>query len=225
MVWLPRPKDPRLASDAFPLSLLIKGLLAIVATEALVPLLLVRLPISGMVALGILRLIQSIVLLALVHLSDGDVDWHVIGLGRGTRARGWRWGLMGAALFALAALGGGTALYLLGMNPLRLIHTPLPAATGQKALFFIVGGCIAPITEEVFFRGYLYTYCRRWGVLAALALSTAVFVALHLPTGLPITQLVGGVVFALAYEYSESLIAAFLIHSLGNLAIFCLSLI
>jgi membrane protease YdiL (CAAX protease family) len=132
---------------------------------------------------------------------------------------------MGAALFALAALGGGTALYLLGTNPLTLIHTPLPVPPVQKALFFIVGGCIAPIAEEVLFRGYLYTYCRRWGILAALALSTAVFVALHLPSGLPVTQLVGGMVFALAYEYSGSLIAPILIHSLGNLAIFSLSLI
>lgn len=225
MVWLPLSKGPRVASDAFPLSLLIKGLLAIVLTEALGPMLLARPPLTGMAALGILRLVQTIVLLALVFQSGAPVAWRAIGLDRETWANGWRWGLTGAAGFALAALGGGTALYLFGINPLLLIRTPLPGPTGQKVLFFIVGGCIAPIAEEVLFRGYLYTYCRRWGILTALAFSTAVFVALHLPSGLPVTQIIGGIVFALAYEYSGSLIAPILIHSLGNLAIFGLSLL
>ena len=61
-------------------------------------------------------------------------------------------------------------------------------------------------------------------VLAALFLSTALFAALHLP-GLPLTQIIGGIAFALAYEVSGSLIAAILIHSLGNLAIFALSVV
>lgn len=224
MVWLPLTKGPRLASDAFPLSLLIKGLLAIIATEALAPLLLARLPLSGMAVLGLLRLVQTAALLCLVFLGSTHVNWRVIGLDRQARASGWRWGLMGSALFALLALAGGAALYLFGINPFMLIRTPLPGPTGQKVLFFIVGGCIAPIAEEVLFRGYLYTYCRRWGILTALAFSTAVFVALHLPSGLPVTQIVGGIVFALAYEASGSLIAPILIHSLGNLAIFSLSL-
>ena len=51
------------------------------------------------------------------------------------------------------------------------------------------------------------------------------FVAMHLPAGLPVTQVVGGLVFALAYEYSGSLLAPILIHALGNLAIFSLALL
>lgn len=223
MVWIPRPESPRLAPEAFPVSLLAKGLIAVFAAEALAPLLLAPLPISPMAALGALRCIQTGLLLGLVH--SAGAGWGVVGLGRATVSTGLRWGLTGAALFALTALGGGLALHLLGLNPLTLIRTPLPAAAGQRALFFIVGGLVAPVAEEVLFRGFLYTYCRRWGVLTALAVSTAVFVAMHLPRGLPVTQLVGGVVFALAYEYSGSLLAAILIHGLGNLAIFSLSLL
>ena len=225
MVWLPLPQGPRLASDAFPLSLLIKGLMAIVLMEALGPMLLARPPLSGMAALGILRLVQTMVLLALVFQSGSPVAWRVIGLDRETWVNGWRWGLAGAAGFALLALGGGAALHLSGINPLNLLHTPLPSPTGQKVLFFIVGGCIAPIAEEVLFRGYLYTYCRRWGIVTALSLSTAVFVAMHLPSGLPVTQIVGGIAFAIAYEKHKSLIAPLIIHILANLAIFSLGLI
>jgi membrane protease YdiL (CAAX protease family) len=176
-----------------------------------------------MLALGAIRTLEAGILLWLPRTSR--VNWDVIGLGRGELPTGLRWGLLGAALFALAALGGGLVLHLLGFQPLALIRTPLPAATSERLLFFLVGGGIAPIAEEVLFRGYLYTYCRRWGVLTALTLSTAVFVALHLPSGLPLTQILGGIVFALAYEGSGSLLAAILIHGLGNLAIFSLSLI
>jgi membrane protease YdiL (CAAX protease family) len=223
MVWIPKPENAWLAPDALPVALLLKGLLAVILLEALVPPLMAHWPFSKLMALGALRTLETGVLLWLPSISG--VGWGAIGLGRGRLTAGSRWGLMGAALFALAALGGGIALHLLGIDPLALIRAPLPSGTGERILFFLVGGAIAPIAEEVLFRGYLYTYCRRWGIFAALILSTAVFVALHLPRGLPLTQIVGGIIFALAYEGSGSLVAAILIHSLGNLAIFSLSLI
>ena len=46
----------------------------------------------------------------------------------------------------------------------------------------------------------------------------------HLP-GLPVTQAIGAVVFALAYERAGSLAAPIAIHVLGNCAIFALSLL
>jgi membrane protease YdiL (CAAX protease family) len=53
--------------------------------------------------------------------------------------------------------------------------------------------------------------------------STAVFAAFHLP-GIPVTQIVGGIVFAVAYHTGKSLMVPIVIHVLGNLAIFSLSL-
>jgi membrane protease YdiL (CAAX protease family) len=175
-----------------------------------------------MAALGALRCFQTGLLLALLHRSGAS--WRIVGLDRGNWAPGWRWGLAGAALFAVLASEGAVVFVLMGIDPVALIQTPLPKALAERVLFFVVGGAIAPVAEELFFRGFIYTYCRRWGILAALALSTAVFAALHLP-GLPLTQIIGGIAFALAYEVSGSLIAAILIHSLGNLAIFALSLV
>jgi uncharacterized protein len=222
MVWLPLPKGPRLAPEAFPLALLVKGLAAVLVLEASAPYVLALLPLSPMVALGALRCFQTGLLLAL--LRHCGASWRIVGLDRGSWVIGWRWGLAGAALFAVLASGGCLALVFMGIDPLILIRTPLPTALAERVLFFVVGGAIAPIAEELLFRGFIYTYCRRWGIFAALALSTAVFAALHLP-GLPLTQIIGGIAFALAYEVSGSLIAAILIHSLGNLAIFTLSLI
>jgi uncharacterized protein len=86
-----------------------------------------------------------------------------------------------------------------------------------------VGGIVAPIAEEVVFRGLIFGYLRRWGLTAAVLISTALFAALHLPT-IPVTQVVGGAVFAIAYHMGGSLMVPIVIHMLGNLAIFTLSL-
>jgi hypothetical protein len=50
-------------------------------------------------------------------------------------------------------------------------------------------------------------------------------VALHSIHGLPLTQIVGGLVFAAAYEVTRNLIVPMIIHVTGNLAIFGISLL
>ena len=86
------------------------------------------------------------------------------------------------------------------------------------------GYVIAPVAEEIFFRGILYGFFRQWGIMVALVISTALFVISHaIGSGLPITQVIGGLLFAVAYEIEKNLLVPIIIHSLGNLAIFCLS--
>ena len=71
----------------------------------------------------------------------------------------------------------------------------------------------------------LYGFFRRWGVVVAIVVSTGVFVLAHpISQGFPIPQAVGGIVFALAYEIEGSLMTPIVIHVLGNLALFTLSL-
>ena len=95
----------------------------------------------------------------------------------------------------------------------------------ELALYFVIGGFIAPVAEELCFRGILYTFFRRWGIMTAMVASTAIFVMLHTIHGLPVIQIVGGIVFAMAYETSRNLTVPITIHCLGNLAIFTLSLL
>jgi membrane protease YdiL (CAAX protease family) len=131
--------------------------------------------------------------------------------------------LIWSAGFATAAGALFAVLLLAGQHPLAMIRTPLPAEASQRILFFIVGGIVAPVAEEIVFRGIIFSYLRRWGLPAAVLISTAIFAALHLPA-VPVTQVVGGMVFAIAYHISGSLMTPILIHTLGNLAIFSLSL-
>ena len=96
-------------------------------------------------------------------------------------------------------------------------------------LLFAVGGVIGPMAEEVIFRGLLYGFFRRWGVLPAIFISTGVFVLVHLLVrsvpGFAITQAIGGVVFAVSYELEKNLVVPITIHCLGNMAIFLLPLL
>ena len=169
--------------------------------------------------------VRSVEMLAVGMLAVSQTGGlQVIGLDRRSLWPGVRSGLVWSAGFAAAAGLLALGLGMAGFNPLALIHTPLPPELSNKALFFIVGGIVAPAAEEIVFRGVLFDYLRRWGVPAAVLISTALFAVIHPGAALPVTQIVGGVVFALAYHASKSLMTPMVIHMLGNLAIFTLSL-
>jgi len=61
---------------------------------------------------------------------------------------------------------------------------------------------------------------------AALLLSTAVFVMAHaIFQWIPLPQIVGGILFAAAYEKEKNLMVPITIHVLGNMAIFSIAIL
>jgi membrane protease YdiL (CAAX protease family) len=176
-----------------------------------------------MFILGGARLLQ-ILLIILIVVTWGK-GLSSIGLARSEMVSGLEKGLLWSVGFAVITSIASAGLLILGINPLTLIKTPLPKQATELALLFIVGGIVGPVAEELFFRGVLYGFLRRWGVIVALILSTLIFVLCH-PIGhrIPVTHLVGGFLFALAYEIGDSLMVPITVHTLGNLAIFALSL-
>ena len=177
-----------------------------------------------MIILGAARLLETgFIILIVMTLGKGVSS---IGLAPSTMVHGLKKGLIWSAAFGLATFFAFIAFFLIDINPLALIHTCLPARVNKIVLFFFIGGLVGPIAEEVFFRGMLYGFFRRWGVLVALILTTLIFVLAHpVFPGIPVTQVVGGVIFALAYEIEKSLMVPITIHLLGNMAIFTLSLV
>jgi len=167
------------------------------------------------------RTAQMLVVIILAVVQGGGPQ--VLGLDRHTLQSGFRKGLVWSAGFAAAAGLLFIGLFMAGLDPFRLVRSPLPQGAYQRVLLFLVGGIVAPVAEEIVFRGLIFGYLRRWGIPAAVFISTALFAALHLPA-LPITQIVGGLVFAVAYHTGKSLMVPIVIHVLGNLAIFTLSL-
>jgi membrane protease YdiL (CAAX protease family) len=172
-----------------------------------------------------IRTMQILAVLTLAVVRTGGL--HVFGLDKKALLPGLTKGLVWSAGFGIAAGVLFLGLFMADHNPLILIRSPLPQGTAQRILFFFVGGIVAPVAEEIVFRGLIFGYLRRWGLPAAILISTALFAAIHLvflnPT-IPVTQIVGGLVFAVAYHMGKSLMVPIVIHMLGNLAIFTISL-
>lgn len=110
---------------------------------------------------------------------------------------------------------------------LRIELTPQPVAdlfltTESPDILILVAGLaivVAPVFEEVFFRGFLYPVLKaKWGMPVALATVSLVFAAihLHLPSTAPLFLL--GLALGLVYERSGSLLASITLHSLFNTA-------
>jgi membrane protease YdiL (CAAX protease family) len=176
-----------------------------------------------MIILGGARLVETgLIILCVLVWGKGFPS---IGLTQSTIVPGFRKGLMWSAGFAVVAFLAFVVLFVVGIDPLSLIYVRLPAKHSETILYFLVGGMVAPLAEEIFFRGMLYGFLRRWGIVVAVVLSTLMFVLAHpIFPGIPLPQVVGGIVFAVAYEIEGSLMVPITIHVLGNLAIFTLSL-
>ncbi len=201
--------------------LLILG--AVLCVEAAVWIFQAETAYAPLLILGTARVVETLVLFLIVSTQGKGLS--PVGLDQNCVVAGLKKGLIWSAVFAVCALLGFVILHAAHMNPLRIIKTRLPQSAGEIALFFIVGGLVAPVAEEVFFRGVVYGFLRRWGVLVAVVGSTVLFVAPHWRgAGIPMTQIVGGIVFAAAYEVEGSLMVPIAIHVLGNTAIFALSL-
>jgi membrane protease YdiL (CAAX protease family) len=90
--------------------------------------------------------------------------------------------------------------------------------------FAVLGMVSAPLCEELVFRGVFYPALRRrLGRGAAVLVSACVFAGIHLVWHMklfpPVTQFLGGLIFAWSYEKTRSLLVPAIFHAVGNAAI------
>ncbi len=88
---------------------------------------------------------------------------------------------------------------------------------GSPWLIFITGILIAPLVEEIFFRGFVYTGLReRYGWITAALVSAALFAVVHLqPISMPPIFLMG-LIFAYLYQRTESIWPGVIMHLATN---------
>lgn len=87
----------------------------------------------------------------------------------------------------------------------------------QRIMIIVFAVAIAPVIEEFLFRFFLYNVIKRYfGRLLGVILSALLFAAAHahFPSFVPL--LVLGSCFAIAYEWSGSILVAMTMHSLFN---------
>ena len=206
----------------------VKTLCAAVAAIIVVEVLTVAVISGGVshpyIILGIARIVETALIIAIVvRIGNGAPS---IGLNPSDMAVGFKKGLIWSVGFGVIAGISFLILSLFGFNPLDMIQVQLPAGIDVVITYVIVSVFIGPIAEEVFFRGIIYGFFRRWGIIAALIASSLLFILAHSAIrGVPVPQVVGGIVFALAYEREKSLVVPITIHIVGNMAMLIVSLI
>lgn len=177
----------------------------------------------NLLVIGVIRLLDILGLLSVVLLMEKNVS--CIGLYRSGFFSALRKGVLWSIGFGLLASITALVVFLSGVNPIPLIKVQLPGDTVSLLLLFLVGGIVGPAAEEIFFRGLIFVFFRRWGFLFSLCFSTLIFAALHpTATGIPVPQLVGALLFAVSFEIEKNLLVPTIIHILGNLAIFSIAM-
>jgi membrane protease YdiL (CAAX protease family) len=176
--------------------------------------------------LGMDMLVRLAVLFGfIVWFRLRDIDWRTaFGLRREPPLRALGWG----AVFFVAVFPPLTVVFAaysklchwVGIKDEPQPISDLLANSGSMvvvALIVIFAIVVAPIFEEIFFRGFAYPALKqRWGPWAALMIVSAVFAAfhLHLPSFGPLFALAVGL--GLSYELTGSLLAPITMHALFN---------
>jgi membrane protease YdiL (CAAX protease family) len=160
-----------------------------------------------------------------------DLGWVIAAIvlaGLVCRPRAWHFGFsrprlgpaVGWSLVAILAYVALTLAYTLILQP----DSGDPIQTGDR-YGTLIGSCViiivvAPLTEEIFFRGFLYRILRgRMGLWPALVINGALFGAIHLTSGGPLAvALIAplGFLLCLIYERSGSLYPCIALHALNN---------
>ncbi len=175
-----------------------------------------------MIILGAARLLQVILIRLIVFIWGKGLE--SIGLDLPRIFFGIKKGLIWSFGFGILAFFAFLVLYLMGIDPIPMIKMPMSSNITQFIILICIGGILAPVAEEVFFRGFLYGFFRRWGMIVALIVSTLLFVVVHpMGQGIPVIQIVGGILFAIAYEVEGTLMTPITIHTLGNTSLFIIS--
>ena len=153
------------------------------------------------------------------------------------------WKHLGFGKFSVSVVGIGCGL-LLGGYALILLHNSILNTLGidtqgdqifeifnrleHPIWFFFVGAIVAPLVEEIFFRGFLFQGFRQaYGWRPALFLSSAIFAGAHLDPVSLIPTFILGCVLAYVFHRSNSLWPGIIFHatinSMSLLAVYLIS--
>lgn len=151
----------------------------------------------------------------------------------GPHRHGGGWASLGFRRFPFtrsAVLGSASLAFIMVINTIWDIVRRRMGWPGQPdylplfgeglaglAVALLLGAGVAPVAEEVFFRGYLYTGLReRWGLGWGLVASALLFAVVHLVPGVLPPVFFTGLVLATVYEANDSLWPCIILHGTIN---------
>jgi hypothetical protein len=134
-----------------------------------------------------------------------------------------RWGIGGYVAtmpLVLAALYLSTRIFqnkAVSENPMIPLIMNESASVLETFLLFVTVSFLAPVFEEIFFRGFLYNSFRaRLGMPAGLFLSSLFFALVHFDFSVFFGLFSIGLMLGFVYHRTQSLLAPMILHSLWN---------
>lgn len=166
---------------------------------------------------GLLVLVQLTFLLPVVIIfAYRRVSWKAIGFGK------FEWSALAIGCGLLIAsyaiiLIHNLVLYGLGIRTQGEEIKQLFEMLKSPFWFFLVGAILAPLVEEIFFRGFLFQGFRaRYGWVPGMLLSSAIFGLAHLDPAALIPTFILGCLLAFLYQRTNSVWPGVIMHMLVN---------
>ena len=174
--------------------------------------------------------ITEIFLLGLLwlYLRKGD-RWSAVHLDRWSRSSlintiGTAAVLIGLGLAFNRAYGEYVVPNIEVQAELRRLFAAIPDTLPNSILLFVTIAVVAPLLEEILFRGLLQNaLSKRLPVWAAIALSALVFGAMHMDFYAMPPLLLMGAIFGVIYHLTGSLRVTIVLHMVNNAAALALS--
>lgn len=143
------------------------------------------------------------------------------------RLRGWKLFGIGTAWFVPAALAGFATKFGfdqfvwraagLNLEDQTLVTALMNGSAALKGAIFVSAVIVAPVAEEILFRGLLYATAKRYSErYFAAVFSSLAFGLVHANLASFAPLVVLGMLFALAYEITGCLAVPMLMHALFN---------
>lgn len=117
-----------------------------------------------------------------------------------------------------AGIVNGIVIQLLqkiGIN-LSSSNAQIPQNTLSVIVYFILTCVLPPVLEEVFIRGYIFNSLKPFGKTFAAVVSTLIFALLHSMLGNFIVYFAAGMILAILYIITDSLIPSIILHFVNN---------
>ncbi|MGI6367491.1 MAG: CPBP family intramembrane glutamic endopeptidase [Anaerolineae bacterium] len=143
------------------------------------------------------------------------IGW--LGVHRAPLGRTVLYTLLGLAVILLINMLWAQAMQRFGIPGQPDLVPIFGTGLGSQLVALLVVGGIAPVAEEVFFRGFLYAGLRdAWGVGKAILVSAVIFGLVHMSLSTLVPILAMGAVFAYLYERTDTLWASIALHAVIN---------
>jgi membrane protease YdiL (CAAX protease family) len=170
----------------------------------------------------------DVVLLAITYvrfIRPGVLTISDLGLNQGRLAYLVGVGLvLGVGVMMFSALIQ-TALQAIGVRQTQMDQLECVRSFPLGGFFAVLatGGLLAPIAEELYFRGYVFrSYLRTQSVPVAYGATSVLFAVLHLNWQALLPILVLSLLLCLAYRRTGSIIPSIVGHAVNNTAAFCI---